>query len=78
MSVPTATTTCASQQHKTKSICKAMRERSDSRREASATIAEPKTTELATAVGPQLTTKIFPLPLIGRIIHTARQEQPHD
>ena len=55
-----------------------MRERSDSRREASATIAEPETTEFATAVGPQLTAKIFPLPLIGRIIHTARQERPHD
>jgi hypothetical protein len=48
------------------------------RREASATIAEPETTKLATAVGRQLTAKIFPLLLMGRMIHTARQERPHD
>jgi hypothetical protein len=48
------------------------------RREASATIAEPETTELATAVGRQLTAKIFPLLLIGGMIHTARTERPHD
>jgi hypothetical protein len=48
------------------------------RREASATIAEPETTELATAVGRQLMAKIFPFLLIGRMIHTARQERPHD
>jgi len=55
-----------------------MRERSGGRREASATVAEPETTKLAIAVGRQLTAKIFPLPLIGRMIHTARQERPHD
>ena len=59
-----------SQQPKTKSICKAMREAflaAATRREPRSR--KPETTQFATG-GWRLTAKIFPLPLIGRMIYT--------